>query len=36
MLKEINETEGVTFDDCDIFFIGEVGVIGNKRHERIK
>ena len=22
MLKEINETEGVTFDDCDIFFIG--------------
>ncbi|OFP43176.1 glutamine amidotransferase [Staphylococcus sp. HMSC062B11] len=21
-VKEINETEGVTFDDCDIFFIG--------------
>ena len=29
-VKEINETEGVTFDDCDIFFIGG-GVIGNKR-----
>ena len=30
-VKEINETEGVTFDDCDIFFIGG----GSDRNKRL-